>query len=782
MGFFLILLSFVFCRPSFAVELYRVDGIDFEGNRQHTANELRLTVQLSEGATMSKEAMKTAASEDVHRLYATGFFSDIRSNIDFRDDGGTPTAFVTYLLVEQPQISDIVFSGLKHLDEKTLKDILPPNFSAGNFVNDYLLKKSEQAILNRYREDGYYFAKVEAAREPAGEDRVRIRFNVDEADKLKVGRFNVTYDKRMGPFQRWRRTTQIKWHFSTGKGAVFSKELLNNDIKRYIDVLKEKGYLLAAIEPRTDIDAKTRRMNVTLVVHIGPRLRVGHVTFEGNSVIKESELRPQLALSTGEFFTLKKFSQSLDNIRKSYEKLGYLEAEVVHRPQILEEAGRIDFTIDIKEGNVIFVEKILVEGLTKTRAKIARREIVQEEGQRYDGEKVDLSKRNLNNTGYFENVFVLTERGSTPGSRVLIFRLSEGRTGTLQVGMGFSSLSGFVGFCSVTKRNFDFFDHPFKKDNTSPFFTGAGQNISTSVEVGTKKTNFDVSWTHPWVNDSLKSMRPSPRFPTALTTRVFRSGNEYDEYDEDRAGTSMRVGKTFGHYLSGFLGYRFEAVVLNNVKASAPASILVLGSRDDSISALSFGGTYDHTDNTFWPTRGIRVTLENEIAGLGGSVSFNRPSLDFKAFRPGGWKNVFAFRSSFTTVSNPFDDDVPPDYEQFYLGGPNTLRGYDDREINIRNAAGQKEGGRTSLFYNLEYRIPILENTFSILFFQDGGMISESSFAVNGDMKYSAGLGMRVQSPMGPIRLDFGYRFNETYKGAKDSGQFEPHFSFGQQF
>ncbi|OGH55892.1 MAG: outer membrane protein assembly factor BamA [Candidatus Lindowbacteria bacterium RIFCSPLOWO2_12_FULL_62_27] len=768
-----------FLSPAAAVEVYRVDVIDFQGNRVHTANELRLSVQLSEGVTLSKETLKTAAGDDVHRLYATGFFSDIRADIQFREDR---TAFVTFLVVEQPQISDVVFSGLKKLDEKSLRDVLPTSFSAGNFLNEYLLKRAESAILNRYYEDGYYFAKVTVVKEPVEADRVRVRFDVEEGDKLKVGRFEVEFDRRMPPFEGWRRKMQIKWHFSTGKGAIYSRELLNNDVKRFVDVLKEKGYLLAAIEPRTEIDSKRRRMNVRLIVHVGPRMRVGHISFEGNKVLPESDLRPKLAFASGEFFTLKKFSQSMESIRKAYEKIGYLEAEVLNRPTILEEAGRVDFTIDIREGQLIYVEQILVEGLTKTRSKIARREIVQKEGERYDGELVDLSKRNLNNTGYFENVIVLTEKGSKPNARVLIFRLAEGRTGTLQIGMGFSSLSGFVGFSSISKRNFDLFDHPFKKDNKSPYFTGAGQNISTSVEVGSKRTNFDVSWTNPWINDRLKSERPSPRFPTSLTTRVFRSGQDYDQYHENRNGVNFQLGRRFGNFLSGFMGYRWEGVRLSDIQTGAPASILLLGNRDDAVSAFSFGSTYDHTDNVFWPTRGVRIAFEDEIAGIGGNVEFNRPSLDLRAFRSGGWKNVVAFRMNFVTVSNPFSSDVPPDYEQFYLGGPNSVRGYDDREINVRSVAGQKEGGRTATYYNLEYRIPVLENTFSILLFHDAGMVSESPYALNGDVKTSAGLGLRVQSPMGPIRLDFGYRFSDTYRGANDKGQFEPHFSFGQQF
>jgi len=766
--------------PAWPVEIYKVDGIDFEGNRLHTANELRLTIQLHEGMAKSKEGMKSAASEDVHRLYATGFFSDIRADIRFDKDA--QTAFVTYLLVEQPQIGEVVFSGLKHLDEKSLKDNIPSTLSAGNFLNDFSLKKAEQSIISRYQEEGYYFAKVTVFKEPMEDEKIRLKIIVDEGDKLKVGKFDIVFDRRLPPFELWRRKTQIKWQFSTGKGSVYSRELLNNDVKRFVDLLKEKGYLLAAIEPRTEINQARRRMNIRLTVHLGPRMRVGEVGFEGHKVMPESELRPLVALKKGEYFTIKKFSQSLDNIRKAYEKLGYLEAEVIHRPKILEEAGRVDFTIDITEGQIIYVESIVIEGLTKTRMKIARREIVQEEGQRYDGEKVDLSKRNLNNTGFFENVIVLTERGTQPNARMLIFRLAEGRTGSLQLGMGYSSVGGFVGFTSVAKRNFDLFDHPFKRDNKSPYFTGAGQNVTTSIEVGTKRTNFDVSWTNPWINDRLGLERPSPRFPTSLTSRIFRSGQEYDQYTEDRAGGSFQFGRRFGNYLSGFVGYRFENVSLSDIRSGAPTSILLLGTRDDVVSALSFGSTYDHTDNTFWPTRGLRLSIDNELAGLGGNVKFYRPTVDFRAFRPGGWKNVMAFRLNFVSVSNPFDNDIPPDYEQFYLGGPNTIRGYDDREINIRSVTGQREGGRTAWFYNMEYRVPILENTFSFMLFHDGGMVSEKPFNLDADFKAGAGFGVRVQSPMGPIRLDFGYRFKDTYKGANDKGQFEPHFSFGQQF
>jgi outer membrane protein insertion porin family len=277
--------------PAHALELYRIDAIDFEGNSAHTANELRLTVQLTEGGAMSKESIKTAASDDVHRLYGTGFFSDVRASADFRGDH---TATVTYILVEQPQISEIVFSGLRKIDEKTLRDVL--TIAAGSFLNDYQLKRSEQAVLSKYLEEGYYFAKVTIAREPLEEGKVRLRFNIEEGEKLKVGRFEIGFDKPMGPFSAWRRRTQIKWHFATGRGAIFSKELLNNDIKKFVDILKEKGFLLSGIEPRTEIDKKRKRMNVRLVVRLGPRIRVGQMAFEGNEIIPEKELRTMVTL------------------------------------------------------------------------------------------------------------------------------------------------------------------------------------------------------------------------------------------------------------------------------------------------------------------------------------------------------------------------------------------------------------------------------------------------------------------------------------------------------
>jgi outer membrane protein insertion porin family len=443
----------------------------------------------------------------------------------------------------------------------------------------------------------------------------------------------------------------------------------------------------------------------------------------------------------------------------------------------------MDLTYTIREGELNYIEKIVIRGNTKTKDKVIRRELAVAPGDVYNTVRVDRSAERLKNLGYFSKVETTPEPTEVPNRKDLVINLEEQRTGSVTFGAGFSSIDSLIGFVEVTQGNFDLFNWPN--------FTGGGQKLRIRAQVGLKRQDYILSFTEPWFLDQRLS----------LGVDVFHrtSGFLSSQFNEERTGGALRLEKALSEFIRGQVQYSIQAIT-ENVDRTASAE---LRSQNGSNlrSAMEWSLVYDARDSVFLTTRGNRTELSAEVAGgpLGGTISLYKLNAKTTFYFPFFNKHVLEILGAAGVVDvfgasrgdGPFVNDATPPflnvhkvddvpiYDRYFLGGANTLRGFSYRQVGPKDPTGEPLGGNTYANGTAEYSFPIVERVRGAVFY-DVGNVWLNSYEFNiGDLKSDVGVGIRLNLPIGPVRLDYGYPV-QTDKQTGTAGKIQ--FSVGYQF
>jgi len=390
--------------------------------------------------------------------------------------------------------------------------------------------------------------------------------------------------------------------------------------------------------------------------------------------------------------------------------------------------------------------------------------------------------------GYFSKVEDSAEPTDVPNRKDLALDMEEQRTGSVNFGAGFSSIDSLIGFVEVTQGNFDLFNWPS--------FTGGGEKLRLRLQVGLKRQDEVLSFVEPWfLNQKL-----------SLGFDAFNHNSSYlsTEYNERRTGVSLRLEKAVTEFVRGQIEYSIQAIDLRVNERASPE----LQTQGGSHLRSSVAGTvtYDTRDSVFLTTHGNRTELSAEIAGgpMGGDVNVYKlnakSSLYFGFFDKqvlqllGAAGVVDAFGASRAAATNVVETvvnkngpvksemvpiDPVPIFDRYFLGGANTMRGFAYRKISPTDVNGQSIGGNTFLNATAEYSVPIIERVRGACFF-DIGDVYQNAYDFNlRDLKSDAGIGIRLNLPIGPLRLDYGYPIM-TDRQAGRTGKIQ--FSVGYQF
>ena len=475
---------------------------------------------------------------------------------------------------------------------------------------------------------------------------------------------------------------------------------------------------------------------------------IEEINISGNTAVTKEDMREVMILSEGQVFSQKILKNDLKRISQIYKDRGYLLINV--KDVNYDEEGRLWITI--AEGRL---EKIMIEGNDKTKEKVIAREITIEPGDLFDFEIVKKSLQNIYNLGYFEDVTMRLEPGSEEDSVILVIKVIEKNTGKFGVGAGYSSEEGLLGFVSYEENN----------------LFGGGQKIEADLEVG-KRTTYKFAFLEPWIGGT----------PTSLGFEVYNSilheeDKEDDvligEYDEEKLGGRLIFGRKIGDSYKLGLEIKTERVSYELISGVLP---------EDTNEGLTNSFTpsiiYDTRDDVFDPTSGWYHAFSLEKAGgfLGGDYNFTKYNLTLRTYISTEFitdllditnpskltdtieQGVLAFRA----IGGLADTDLPS-FAAYKVGGMNTVRGYDSNEFS----------GDKALVLNAEYRFPLAEN-FQAVIFADWGQawgIGESIDLT--DLKFGKGIGVRFDTPIGPIRLDYGIG---------ESGLGKTYLSIGQTF
>jgi len=749
--------------------------------------------------------------DDVHSLYGTGQFYNIRVSVDPADDGGV---VVSYIVQARLRITDIKITGNKKVSDSKIRKKI--TVKAGEPLDEQKLFTDVQEIKKLYEKYGYPNTQVkyvfDTFDEAAG--RASVTFQIVESQKIRVTRVEFTGASAFPQKQlRKQVKTRAHWMFSwlTGSG-VFKQDEFDDDKDALTVFYRSHGYLDFEIKDVKFEHPKPNTMALQFSVYEGKQYKVGSVKFTGNKLFDDAAIRAglqyvhdfqhlkaklgpnHLAMDVGDVFTPDGLDKDLQALEDFYGSKGYIDVQranntlrAVRIPNV--DTGTMDLEFQIDEGQKAYVEQISIRGNIKTKDKVIRRELAIAPGEVFDMVRVKISKQRLEGLDYFDKVDLQPEPADPPiaGRKNLDVNVEEKDTGKFTLGAGINSDSGLVGFAEITQGNFDLF-HP-------PYFTGGGQKLRLFIQLGTRQQDYELSFIEPWfLNRKL-----------ALGVDLYRHQMNYESpnniYDETRTGARVSLTRALGSdFLIGSVSYTLEDVGINlnsgfydshigpppgylqfpaNISANVPAAIL---SQVGDHLFQRFGASlaYDTRNSNRLPNHGQRTELDPEISV--GDTTYFKVEAKTAWYFPGLFKGHVLEADGRVGVASSLSSGDVPFYDRYYLGGLYSLRGFKYRNVSPREQgfAGVDEpiGGDSYWYGSLEYSIPILEkdNGPSVRFalFYDAGSVGAGSYSFSGYFDDDAGIGLRLDIPhLGPLRLDYGVPItHDQFNGSTGKFQF----------
>ncbi len=737
-----------------------IKAVEVEGNKSISTETILSRIKTRAGQPYYVQAGR----DDIKRLYETGYFSDISIDVKEEADG----LRVIFKVEERPTIKEIQLKGVKRVSRHALKRKL--RSKEGQYLNLAYLKEDLAAIKKEYEAKGLVDTQVGHVidLDPAA-NKATVTIQVTEGARQTIRRIyvdgNLHFSNRriMGLIKA---RAKAWWLLRPG---VFKEDQLNEDLERIKAFYLKSGFLDVRVDFRLDVDPDGG-IYLRIRIEEGKRYTVGRIAITGPETFSVEEVRAHLAACLeGGTFTYEALREDVANIKSFYFGKGYIFVQVRESTALDAATGKVDVSYAIVENQIAYVERIDIRGNLKTRDKVIRREMRILPGERFDGDKLKRSKERLYNLGFFEEVGYDTEGGSAPSQENLIVEVKEAKTGSFSFGGGYSSIDQFVGFIELQQKNFDW--------RNWKTFTGAGQDLKLRGEMGSVRQTYELSFTEPWWFDH----------PVSFGFDIYKRKHDREAdvgygYVEERTGGDLRSSKEFTEYLRGGVTYRIEQVQISDVDASASADLRA-EEGENWLSSIEFVLTRDTTDNVFNPTRGYVLSGSTEVAGsfLGGTKNFTKYFALATQYFPVFGKCVLMLQARAGVVMPFNDEEKVPIYERFYAGGANTIRGYEERSVGpIDAVTADPLGGETLFVANVEYTVPLLDFLKGAVFIDTGNVWDESSDFGSGGFKTGVGFGVRIKTPIGPLKLDYGIPV-DTQPGKEDrEGRF--HFSMSHGF
>jgi outer membrane protein insertion porin family len=719
-----------------------VRDIIVEGNRRIQAPAILNRVSTKIGDPLSPAALR----DDVRSIFGLGFFDDVQVRTE-EFEGGVRVIFA---VVERPLLREVGFEGNSELTNDELRE--KAAIRVGVLYNPVEVQKAEEAIRQKYEDEGYFGVQITPRTERTPEGDLRVVFRIEEGPKLYIDRIVIEGNKALtaGQIKDAMSTKErLYWIFPF---STVQRKIFDDDVDRILQVYADHGFIQARVES-TEIVPDLARKKVTLRVRVveGPQFRTGTITITGNELLTTEEVRKLVKLQEGEVFNRGALRNSVRALVDRYSELGRARAEIEPRTQNDLANLKVDVLIPIVEGGPVYVERINISGNTKSSEKVLRRELRVAEGELFTFQKLVRSRQRLFNLGFFDEVNVNTEQGTTPDKIVINIDVKERATGVFSIGAGYSSLDSLFATLDVSQRN----------------LFGRGQEVFLRFRIGSQSRLGLVGFTEPYLFD----------IPLRAGFDIYDREREYDDFTEERLGGDIRASYPLAEYLTLSGLYRLENVDITDVSPTASQD---LKSQEGTSlnSVVEFSLVRDSRDNIFEPSSGSRNSLEFMFAGLGGDTQFYKVIAESAWFVPLPVFNlVWAVRGLFGMAEGWGGQEVPI-FERFFLGGATTLRGQRTRSVAPKDRQGEVIGGDKELLFNTELLIPVVARFRLALFFDAGNAYGFGTDFDPTDLRYSAGVGVRFFSPLGPMRLDLGYNLDKQ-PGEK---QFQVNFTVGAPF
>jgi outer membrane protein insertion porin family len=791
----------------------KIDRVDVKYIGPASVSEpfVRSNIRLKAGAIY----LPMATEDDIHALYATGQFYNIRVTAEPADDGGV---VLTYVVQVRPRLTDIKIEGNKKLSDSKIRKKITAKvgqpFDEQKMFSDC---QEIQKLYEKYGRAGTRVKYVPNIDENAG--RGTVTFEITEAQKIKIKEIDFigTAAFSQKELRKQLKTTR-RWMFSwlTGSG-VFREDDFDDDHDQLAEFYHSRGYLDFEIKDAKLDHPATNKMVIRFYLYEGRQYKVGSVTFTGNKLFNAEEIQRGLqsvhnfehskdklgphglVMDVGDIFTPGGLDKDTQAIEDFYGSKGYID--VVRGPTLRAEyipnvdTGTMDLEFQIKEGEKSHVEKIDIRGNNKTKDKVIRRELAISPGETFDMVRVKISKQRLEGLQYFDKVDMRPEATDPPiaGRKDLIVNVEEENTGNFMLGVGFSSVDALVGYAEVTQGNADLFN--------PPTFTGAGQKLRLYIALGTERQDYELSFVEPWFLNRKLS------FGVDLYRHQWNFESPNNIYDEDRTGMRLSLTRAlWSDFLIGSVSYTIEDVGISlnsgfhGGEVPTVGGVPTLTARNVPNAILDqtgdhtyqrFGVTlaYDTRNSTQLPNHGQRTEIDPEISI--GDTTYYKVEAKTAWYFPGLFKGHVIEAVGRAGIADSLSSGDVPFYDRYYLGGLYSLRGFRYRSIAPREAPDpfaihvveDPIGGDSYWMGSVEYSLPIFEkeNGPGVRFamFYDVGDVGAQPHSFSGNFDDNWGFGLHINIPkLGPLRLEYGVPINhDQYNGRSGRFQFGAGFS-----
>ncbi|HLT30817.1 MAG TPA: outer membrane protein assembly factor BamA [Myxococcaceae bacterium] len=756
-----------------------VKAIRVEGHRRVEADAIARALRTKIGQPFDPDL----TDDDLRALYALGYFRDLKLSIEREADG------IVYLVQvqERPVLRDIKFVGNDNMSEEDLFETI--DIKPFSILDRETLRKNAKLIQEKYVEKGYYLAEVTPRvedREGSGGAAVNVFFDIRENAKVLVKEIRFVGVEKLDP-GLLRSVMAIRpgslLSFFTNEG-VYRTELLERDVAVIHQTYYDNGYINVKVNaPTVSISADKRDIYLTISVEEGEQYRIGEIDAVGDLLGTKAELLSKVKARPGQTFSSTALREDLEAITNVYYDQGYAYANISPATQVNPETREVGITFEIDKGRPVVIERINITGNTKTRDKVIRRELRIYEGELFNGTGMRRSKDRVTALGFFETVELSQKQGSAEDRVIIDVEVKEKPTGTFQVGLGFSSMESFIFTAQVQQQN----------------FLGWGYSVQANVQASSLRQLYQLSFYDPYFLDS----------NFIMSTDVYRTQSDYNGFLREATGGNLTIGRyltpEYDVIASGTFTYEYINVEPGRGIQSVPlAGIFQSGSTRSLRGSL----TWDRRNNRIFPSAGFQLFGSAEIAPgfiLGSDFQYARYSAYWRQYIPLPAGLVFKWNMNAGYIM-PLNPERPlPISEHYFLGGINSLRGYNLFSISPTRRVSRTlspdgdlyrdaytgdyaVGGNKQFWTNVELEFPILEaaGLRGLLFYDVGNTyaVDERFFEDKQDrlplgLFHSVGAGVRWFSPVGPLRFEWGFPLNRR-PGLDEPVKFE--FNIGNFF
>lgn len=747
------ILTLLFVSPAWAITPFTVKDIRVEGIQRTEAGTVFSYLPVKVGDTMNDEKAKAA----IHALYGTGFFKDVRLEVE--------QGVLVVLVRERPTIASIEVNGVKAFSKDQLKD----NMKFAGLVEAHIfdkgaLEKAVHDLKMQYIARGKYGVSVNTKVTKLERNRVSIVFDVDEGETSKIRQINIIGNKAYpeSDLLGLMKLSTPTWLSFLSKNDQYSKQKLSADLETLRSYYMDSGYLEYNINS-TQISITPDKKDIYITVNEteGEKYKVSKVAVTGNTLISQAEMDKLIKIKPNDTFSRKVLTDTSKMIGERLAAEGYAFANVNANPDVDKDKHEVSFNFVVDPGQRVYVRHINITGNTKTRDEVIRREFRQVENSWFDVNKVKKSKQRADRLGYFSEVNVETPavQGAADQMDVNV-AVKEQSTGSFTVGAGINSGEGLVLSGGVSQAN----------------LFGSGNTLSTQINTSQINENISVSYTNPYYTDEGISRGFDVYKNVMNTTSIALSA-----FTSDTVGAGIRYVVPISEDQSISFGTSIEQTTIGLTDLSPISYVNYVntfgGTNKTVLTTLGWGS--DTRDSAIYTTEGVLQHAYTEVA---------LPVMDMRYFKL-NYNNqwFYPFNGDWTFMTNlmlgygnGYGGKELPFFKNFYAGGVGSVRGYQINSLGPRDSTDLPVGGTRMGTASMEMMTPmpgVKDKSVRLSGFIDSGIVAgyvanQGYLPGTAGMRYSAGIAVTWMSPMGPLKLSYARPLNAQPQDMLQAFQF----------